>query len=293
MSAFRNTLIQDIVKDLPDILYVKHSDSIAKTLDLLLQNHVQSVGIYCDTETCFIGLVSVLDIMTWVALAFYPLDDPDSEVKAQRSLDKPIGEIHGIFHEETRKIWNFEKDMTLGEILEPFSKGVHRAVVALSDDKFKIITQTDVIRFAFAKKDQFPEFAKTVEELKLGGCPNDLYTLKSNETALMGFRKMDMEYYFAVPIVDPDTGVLVGTLSASDIRNVSPDNIHQVKLPVKEFLTKFREPVVAKKGTTMETIVRNILTSGVHRVWLVDDGNKPIGVVSLSDIISRLYKVSV
>jgi len=235
------------------------------------------------------GLVSVLDIMTWVALAFYPLDDPDSEVKAQRSLEKPIGEINGIFHEETRKIWNFEQDMTLGEILEPFSKGVHRAVISLGNDKFKIISQSDVIRFAFAKKDQFPEFEKTLEELKLGGAPEDLYSLKSTETALAGFRKMDMEYYFAVPIVDAETGVLVGTLSASDIRKVSPDNINEVKKSVKEFLTTYKEPVVAKKSDTLDSVVQKILTSSIHRVWLVNDENKPIGVVSLSDIISRFY----
>lgn len=229
--------------------------------------------------------------MTWVALAFYPLDDPDSEVKAQRSLDKPIGEIHGIFHDETRRIWNFEEDMTLGEILEPFSKGVHRAVVSLKDEKFKIITQTDVIRFAYAKKDQFPEFAQTVAGLNLGGKPEDLYTLKANETALMGFRKMDMEYYWAVPVVDPDTGALVGTLSASDIRSVAPDNINQVKLTVKDFLKSFKTPIVVQKSDIVEDVVKTMLTNHVHRVWLTDGDNKPVGVVSLTDVISRLYQV--
>jgi len=291
MAAFRETPIKDLVKDLPDLLYVKNKDSIYDAINLLLKKNVQSVGIYCADDTCFLGLVSVLDIMTWVALAFYPLDDPDSEVKAQRSLEKPIGEIHGIFHDETRRIWNFETDMTLGEILEPFSKGVHRAVVHIQGDDFKIITQSDVVRLAYEKRDQFSEFSKTLEELNLGGNPEDLYSLKSNETALMGFRKMDMEYYFAVPIVDPDTGVLVGTLSASDIRSVSPNNIHKVKLPVKEFLGSFKEPVVAKKSETVETVVKKMIDNQVHRVWLVNDENKPVGVVSLTDIISRLYRL--
>lgn len=40
------------------------------------------------------------------------------------------------------------------------------------------------------------------------------------------------------------------------------------------------------------TVIEMMLTSRIHRVWIVDGEDKPIGVVTMSDILSALVPPS-
>ena len=137
----------------------------------------------------------------------------------------------------------------------------------------------------------------TVQELKMVAPghhgPKELVVMKQNETAFEGYAKMRQHRILAVPIVD-ENGKLLATLSNSHLRGLTPDNIENLKLPVLEFLSKISNgksnghPVVATTNTTFEQVLDKIVSHHLHRIWLVDQADKPIGVITLSDLLSMV-----
>ena len=98
----------------------------------------------------------------------------------------------------------------------------------------------------------------------------------------------------AIAIVDKD-GRIISNLSASDLRGLHRGNIDSLLLPVYEFLeTNSRERNggllpdqlrTAKPDTPLDEIVQMILDSRIHRVWITNDNDEPVGVVSITDIL--------
>ena len=47
---------------------------------------------------------------------------------------------------------------------------------------------------------------------------------------------------------------------------------------------KSRHPITTKLDATFEYVVLKMTASRIHRLWVVDDDNKLIGVISVGDI---------
>jgi CBS domain-containing protein len=125
------------------------------------------------------------------------------------------------------------------------------------------------------------------------------------------FRNMYENKISAVPVVDPNLGNQLwntGTLSASDLRGmvVDPKNIiSMMNMSIEEYLNKIqsakKKPKLlerekpkqwrCKPQDTMFDVVNKLTQSGVHRLWVVDLEDRPIGVVSLCDVISVFAKL--
>jgi len=91
-----------------------------------------------------------------------------------------------------------------------------------------------------------------------------------------------------------DAGELIQVLSVNDLRSVGYDEqlFQRLYLPVGQFIqialqsnsTKPRALITAKFTDTFGEVLQTIVKSGVHRLYIVDE-NKPVGVISLSDIL--------
>jgi CBS domain-containing protein len=92
-----------------------------------------------------------------------------------------------------------------------------------------------------------------------------------------------------------EAGQLVDNLSATDLRGLGRDDIPNILEPIgKFFLT---HGIMRKKtiSTTLPTTLGKVLTllvkNNVHRVWIVDADQHPIGVVSRTDICEAFIKL--
>lgn len=90
-----------------------------------------------------------------------------------------------------------------------------------------------------------------------------------------------------LPVVDGDGG-LVGTLTDRDIaiRAVAKgrDNnvlVHQIMSP---------GVVAARKDESLEDAARLMRTNQIRRVAIVDEENRPLGVISLGDVAQRTHE---
>ena len=89
-------------------------------------------------------------------------------------------------------------------------------------------------------------------------------------------------------LVDRD-GKLSGNWSASDVRG-----IYQEKLPafledaqsyLQTYSPKSLTPVVVRGETTLLSAVTTLVENQLHRVYIIDDNYRPVGVLALSDVI--------
>jgi CBS domain-containing protein len=48
-------------------------------------------------------------------------------------------------------------------------------------------------------------------------------------------------------------------------------------------------PITVQPDDTLETVMKTVVENRIHRVYLVDASFKPIGVISLVDIIQALF----
>lgn len=53
---------------------------------------------------------------------------------------------------------------------------------------------------------------------------------------------------------------------------------------------KATEPITCTSDASLKDIMAIVLKQHVHRVWIIDEQKKPIGVVTLTDIIHAITK---
>jgi len=106
---------------------------------------------------------------------------------------------------------------------------------------------------------------------------------------------MAREHMSALGVVD-EKGELIANLSASDLRGLTSNLIHRLMMNVLDFLKESHRgnipPVISVTDRyTVREIMTKMLAFNVHRIWIIDGYNmKPIGVMTLTDIISLFYK---
>ena len=108
---------------------------------------------------------------------------------------------------------------------------------------------------------------------------------------------MEMLNHTALPIVDYESGSIIATISSSDIRFVAPDNMDEVLKPSLNFLNdvysnNIQKPLTCTRNQKLSSIMEMLLNGHHKHVWVVDDENRPISAVSLSDIINRMQGIN-
>ncbi|KAI8820701.1 uncharacterized protein EV422DRAFT_529803 [Fimicolochytrium jonesii] len=120
-------------------------------------------------------------------------------------------------------------------------------------------------------------------------------TVLDTATALQAFRDLYIGGVSAVAVVDKEGG-LAANLSASDLRGLSSSNLEGLLDPVFTFLeidTRRRSDQVkadqlkfVEPDAPLSKAIAIIRDAHIHRVWIADEGDKPVGVVTVSDILS-------
>jgi 5'-AMP-activated protein kinase, regulatory gamma subunit len=157
-----------------------------------------------------------------------------------------------------------------------------------------IITQSDIVSFIVQHKDSLDQrlVSKTVEEL--GIVTKRVVSITEKDEALAGFRLMVERKVGAIAVVEAGTEKLVGQLAAGVLRGIDETNYADLRLPVKEFLKK--HSVIGyntcKLSTVLSDLLANLHKFRIHRVFVIDDNGRCIGVITLSDIIACLYRES-
>ena len=132
-------------------------------------------------------------------------------------------------------------------------------------------------------RNQSPEEqARQVDTVKRSeaGMIIDPITLAPTATLQEAEAIMGNFHISGLPVVDPDTGKLVGILTNRDTRFAEPEDIDH---PVSEFMT-MRNLVTAPVGTTLEEAKRILQEHRIEKLLLVDDDGCLAGLITVKDI---------
>jgi len=307
------------LKDLPaaalavytrPIIYIESGASVDQALHMMKQNNILSLPVFDPVGSQFIGILHMEDLLNYIA--FFNFKDGKLSDTFENGK-KPVSDIIGLAP-EGKKIWITDVTDSVNDVMEAMTKGVHRMLVRLplreppenirpgfpeTFSEIRLVAQKDVVRFLAERLEGKSlhclrlNVDRPINELNLTW--SKVLTMRDNESAIEGFQKMAREHMSALGIVD-EKGELVANLSASDLRGLTSNLIHRLMMNVLDFLKESHRgnvpPVISVTDRyTVREIMTKMLAFNVHRIWIIDGYNmKPIGVMTLTDIISLFYR---
>jgi len=266
-------------------------------LELLAKNKFLAVPV--KDKDKILGIATLLDIFSGLFLDKSLQEKGDKVTKEElvatfeqngkQTIDSTI------FSTESVNFLMFDERDTLGKVLESFSAGYHRLLVTsvFNPSAIRILTQSDVIAYLKATIGKLGASAKLKAGDVMKSDAKKVVTALSTQTAISAFHTLAARSLHAAPVVN-GSGALVGTLSISDLRGLTAEEVPNLLLPVAEFLKKVhggksQSHVTIKKSETLEEIIPLVAKTRVHRVWVLDDDDKIHGVLSLTDIITAIF----
>jgi len=303
-NFLEQTKIETIAVPLGKVVGFPATTSIEEALKILAENDILSAPVFDPETKEYIGFVDVMDILraiiglyseasdtSEIAWSKWATDINSLSLRGIRFAIKPVKNVVDL--SKIDPYLPVSKSGTLYQLMEEvFSKGIHRA--PLYDDiamkaPVALITQSDVINAISKVVPSSSIGIKTVEELSLG--TRYPIQMSIDALAIQAFYLMYFHKVSAVAIVGK-TGNLVANLSASDIKGLKHDNFSRLLLPVMEFLkgttSKKCAPITCRLFSSIETVILKLSLFRIHRLWIVDEKENPIGVISLTDIMKLL-----
>lgn len=128
----------------------------------------------------------------------------------------------------------------------------------------------------------------------------DVVKIADDVNAASAFELLDSKRMSGIAVVDED-GKLIGNISARDVKNAVMDAGRTgMDIDILSYLAEVRQSQVVRNDkhpschvhvdATVEHVVNLLAKTGFHRVFVVDDDKKPIGVVSFADIVNFFIK---
>jgi len=218
-------------------------------------------------------------------------------------------------HETAEDLMNYSKmndchylseKATFKDVLKTLSlPGVHRVpmmgprrglISPLSERHLaRFLTQTDVLRFVASHLDYFG-YALDLPVLGSVGTYPAPCLHESTET-ISAFREILRKKITGIGVLDDD-GKLVGELSIRDIGYIVTNTSYiELKSTLKEFMEDLRrtedrsQVITCQPQDTLRSVIKKTNNNRSHRIHVLDSGDKPIGVVSLSDICQYLQQL--
>jgi 5'-AMP-activated protein kinase, regulatory gamma subunit len=182
-----------------------------------------------------------------------------------------------------------------GLLVQMFATGIHR--VPILDEEGNLLmtlSQSSLIRqlannLHQGKLKQFGQ--KNLKDYTLG--QEKPVSISKDATVNDAINSIVENNVSALPVVDKD-GVLVANFSASDLKGMVTEQWPNFTQNVEEFLKSHSKgsltPVYCSEDINLLDVT-NVLAYGghekarIHRVWVCDKDKKPIGAVSMTDIM--------
>jgi CBS domain-containing protein len=278
------------------VISVPFQDPLGLVWQVLQANEILSVPVVKGDVVA--GFVDVLDICEYVVrLTNENTNWSEAEAKhLARKLNEAEAErlinLSGVNYYNS-----VTEDATVEDAIKKLATFRSHRLAVLNDKNqlLGIISQSDINQFALKHIDEISPGSLTVKSLGLvHGC-----IMMGDDTTLSDILRTLMIHKFsAVALVD-ESMKLKANFSASDLRGVTRRIFSKFFQSGYDFLKENGKgvvpkiPIVESPEITLKDCIRRLAEQKVHRMWLEDKHNHPIGVVSLTDIMPLLLDLYV
>jgi len=289
-QLLRFTTVENVLANCwGNIISLKESDTVEQALKIFREYEMQSAPVYNGDK--FLGLVDTTDILSFFCSLEYNLP-----YMKQTSLKQTLKNLIEIARFSPIPVVAI--GTPLSQVVKILAKGsAHR--VKVLDEKthslFNLISQLSIIRFV-AKNISLllPEQRnKPVSEfMKWMNC---IRTIPSDTRTYESFGYLYNDGISAAAVIDSTTGMIIDTVSTTDLIGLIDDGFEYMEKSIVEFLAATRRtkalkpPITCHLSDTLEYVLIKLASTKVHRLWVIEEStNLYLGLVNLTNVMEAL-----
>lgn len=265
---------------------------VKKAFFALVYNGVRAAPLWDSAQQKFVGMLTITDFIKILQM-YYTSPSVTMDELEEHKLDT----WREVLKDQEMPLVSIGPDASLYTAISILIKNrIHRLPVIDPDtgNVLYILTHKRILRFLFLYIHDLPRpsyMNKTLRELKIG--TYDGIETASEETSIItALKKFVERRVSALPMIDSE-GRLVDIFAKFDVINLAAEktynNLDVSLKKANEHRNEWFEGVQkCKLDETLFTILERIVRAEVHRLVVVDEEDKVIGIISLSDLLLYL-----
>jgi CBS domain-containing protein len=289
-----------------EIFYADLDDPLQKGVDILLDKRLQSLPLYSKNSKrfeCFLELSEIVYFASKVMretelipgqptgfLSILAADERVEKAKCRDLVHQLPGNAYLDVVEDTKL-----RDVLATMVKSDFILQRIPVVEKSKDRKLKgILSQSRIVHEVYNRVASMSFAEKTVKDLFGSQYErSDVISVGLHDSVKTALDLIQARRVSGLAIVNSD-GRLVGNFSASDVKRYIIDLTRLISTTMESFIDTVEKPeglsypVSVTLSTTLEEVLAKVDMVGVHRVFVVDNSGKPIGVISTKDLV-RLF----
>jgi len=261
------------------------------------------------TKSKWYGFVDVWDIVKYVVEFFgvtEELKNSDDWLKMasahEEFMKKTVKDVMKYPISRRNPFFPIHSGFSIFSAVEAMAKerGLHRIPIIENNETRKLVTmvtQSQMIKILFQNLDKIGE-RKNKPVMMMDKYCEEVITVHEDSVAMDAFRLMVEKEVSGLAVVDAE-GKLTAAISIRDLKALQVDGRMFWRLfqTVKNYLLKVRKEnnekggdrprtiVTVKANENLEDVIKKLAEHDIHRIFIVDDHKKPIGVISLKDVL--------
>ncbi|QKX58405.1 uncharacterized protein TRUGW13939_05527 [Talaromyces rugulosus] len=292
--------------------------SVKESLNILIQNGIVSAPLWDSSTSTFAGLLTTSDYINVIQYYFQnpaALEKIDQfRLNSLRGTNTPLAPSHSQNTHSTDRDLPEEVEKALGvappetisidperplyEACRRMLSSRARRIPLVSNDSqtdralvVSVLTQYRILKFVAVNVGETQNLRKPLKEIRLGTY-NDIVTASMDTPVIEVIHKLVERSISSVPILNSE-GIVYNVFEAVDVITLIKGGVYDnLNLSVGEALKK-RSPdfpgiYTCSANDGLDTIFDTIRKSRVHRLIVVDDHFRLIGVLTLSDILQYI-----
>jgi len=228
--------------------------------------------------------VGVLELKDFIS---YLVDLHDSTTK--KECGAPIFGKTKTLMEYLKENPSISEDASIIDVLRIFVEyRLHRIPVVSTEDKTKVVScvsQRTIIHWLWNNREKIGDCLQIplslIRQLK------DLHSIHEDEPLINAFQYILNNKLSGVGVINSN-GQINGNISTSTLLPSVKENLDLLDMPAKTFIEKCesaRKLITCSKSDSLLQVVEKMVQEKVRRVFLVDEHNRPLGVVTQTDIM--------
>jgi CBS domain-containing protein len=267
-----------------ELLTIGETTSIEDTLKMMSDNQILSVPVM--KGDLLRGFVDIYEIMSYTT--FFN----SGSIEWKKPAASLLGTMGNERDDDVLGVWVMRENESLHKPLQWLSKGVRRFLVESGDD-FRLVSQSDLVRYLWKIFDKFNIGDITLEDSNIITRP--VFRVDKRTSTIDAFKKMRAQEINGLAVTENDS--LIGSLSESDLRGVRMDMMDRLQFPVIDFLKiqnlgVIPEIITVRPGMTVKSLLETMSKKKKHRVFVMDDKKRLSGVITLTDIIAFFWRLT-
>ncbi|XP_065354287.1 uncharacterized protein SNF4Agamma isoform X6 [Calliphora vicina] len=268
---------------------------VKKAFYALVYNGVRAAPLWDSQKQQFVGMLTITDFIKILRM-YYKSPNASIEQLEEHKLDT-WRNLTGVLHNEVMPLVSIGPDASLYDAIKILVHNrIHRLPVIdpATGNVLYILTHKRILRFLFLYINELPKpsyMQKKLRALKIGTYDN-IEVADEHTSIITALKKFVERRVSALPLVDSE-GRLVDIYAKFDVINLAAEKTYNdldVSLrKANEHRNEWFEGVqCCNLDETLYTILERIVRAEVHRLVVVDENRKVIGIISLSDILLYL-----